>query len=276
MTPPTTRHSRWEPADLVQHQIVSAVAVRQKNSPRVVFKGGTLLRLCYRHDYRFSEDLDFDWVYEDNTKQAMQEFLDGVLKRASKEYGTRFDTKWGAHKLNIYWELPNAQTGVIYTDVKSRDFPGAQPTNAQWIILDRYEEINTADPILGYSPQSMLAAKLDCIADHNRLAARDYYDLLILLQDRSIDVAAALDEFTARYTAKHTHTGAGQAWFDIIFENAYQNEAELADRWNEITQTGMIQEPHQEFAAMFNTIADIAQHALDNYAASTQNAIPNR
>lgn len=269
MSPPTSRHRRWEPADLVQHQIVSAIAARQKNSPRVIFKGGTLLRLCYRHDYRFSEDLDFDWMHADSSKQAIQEFFDGVVKKASREYGTAFETKWGAHKLNIHWELPSAQTGVIYTDVKGRDFPGAQPTAEQWTILDRYGEINTANPILGYSPQSMLAAKIECIADQNRLAARDYHDLDCLLQDRSIDVNAALDEFTSRYGAKHPHTGADHDWFDIIFENAYQNEAELTDGWNEITQTGMIEGPHQDFAAMLHTIADTTQRALDNYGAST-------
>ena len=41
MSGPTSRHSRWEPVDLVQHQIVSAVAVRQQSVPRVMFKGGT-------------------------------------------------------------------------------------------------------------------------------------------------------------------------------------------------------------------------------------------
>lgn len=74
MSPPTSRHSRWEPADLVQHQIVSAVAARQQGVPRVVFKGGTLLRVCYRHDWRFSEDLDFDWIHTDDSKQAIHDF----------------------------------------------------------------------------------------------------------------------------------------------------------------------------------------------------------
>lgn len=58
-------HRRWEPADLVQHQVVSIIAAHQQRRPRVVFKGGTLLRMCYRRHYRYSEDLDFDWVYED-------------------------------------------------------------------------------------------------------------------------------------------------------------------------------------------------------------------
>ena len=73
----------------------------------------------------------------------------------------------------------------------------------------------------------MLAAKLDCIANPYRLAPRDYYDLNRLLQDPSLDTNAALDEFTARHQAAHPAT-AGRDWFDILFDNAYQHEAELA------------------------------------------------
>lgn len=206
MSTQTRPHSRWEPADLVQHQIVSAVAARQQNVPRVMFKGGTLLRVCYRHNWRFSEDLDFDWIHPDNTKPAIQDFFDRALNTASRTHRTEFDTKWGTNKLNIYWELPNAVTGVIYTDVKARHHPaGAEPTATNWTILDRYPQIDTTN-ILGYSPTSMLAAKLDCIANPYRLAPRDYYDLHRLLQDPAIDTNAALDEFTARHQAQHPAT----------------------------------------------------------------------
>ena len=272
MSPPTSRHSRWEPADLVQHQIISAIAARQQRVPRVVFKGGTLLRVCYRHDWRFSEDLDFDWIHTDDSKQAVHDFFDLVLMAASRAYGTAFDTKWGANKLNIYWELPKATTGVIYTDVKPRRHPGAPPTAVPWTILGRYPQIDTANPILGYSPTSMLAAKLECIADPRRLAPRDYYDLLRLLQDPSIDTGAALGEFTARHQAAHPST-AGRDWFDILFDNAYQHETELADRWAEITRTGMIQDSQRDFADIFDAIADATQHALNDYTASTRDTI---
>ena len=82
MSGPTSRHSRWEPVDLVQHQIISAVAARQQGVARVMFKGGTLLRVCYRRDWRFSEDLDFDWIHAcvkpgevHSSKRACQEGL---------------------------------------------------------------------------------------------------------------------------------------------------------------------------------------------------------
>ena len=267
MSGSTSPRSRWEPADLVQHQIVSAVAARQQGIPRVVFKGGTLLRVCYRHDWRFSEDLDFDWVHTDGSKQAMQEFFDGTLMWASRTYGTGFETRWGANKLNIYWELPGATTGVIYTDVKARHHRGAEPTAVQWTILDRYPQIDATKPVLGYSPASMLAAKLDCIASPHRLAPRDYYDLHRLLQDPSIDTATTLDEFTARHTAAHPPT-ADRDWFDILFDNAYQHEAELADRWIEMTRTGMIHDTQPDFAAILATVADALHKALDDYTAT--------
>ena len=78
MSAPTSRYSRWEPVDLVQHQIVSAVAARQQSVPWVMFKGGTLLRVCYRRDWRFSEDLDFDWIHADDTKPAIQDQFETV------------------------------------------------------------------------------------------------------------------------------------------------------------------------------------------------------
>ena len=118
----------------------------------------------------------------------------------------------------------------------------------------------------------MLAAKLDCIANPHRLAPRDYYDLHRLLQDPSIDTGAALDEFTARHTATQPPT-TGRDWFDILFDNAYQHETELADRWIEMTRTGMIQDPHPDFAAILDTVTDAVQHALDDYTATTRNTI---
>ncbi len=269
MSPLTSRPSRWEPADLVQHQIVSAVAGRQKNVPRAVFKGGTLLRVCYRYDWRYSEDLDFDWVHADDSKQAIHDFFDQVLRAASRAYDTKFETKWGSNKFNIYWEL-SGTTGVIYTDVKPRQHQGARPTVIPWVILDRYPQINIENPILGYSPVSMLAAKLDCIADPNRLAPRDYYDLNRLLQDSQIDTCAALDEFAARIQAA-SPAKTGRDWFDVLLENAYQHGTELAERWAEITRTGMIQEPRQDFNVILETITSVIHHVLENWQSSDVN-----
>ena len=66
LTEPDPAHSAAR--DLVQHHIVAALA--QADDPRLVFKGGTMLRVCALPDYRFSEDLDFDWRGAANGFQA--------------------------------------------------------------------------------------------------------------------------------------------------------------------------------------------------------------
>ena len=50
--------------DRIQHHVVAALAYgdRNRDPQRLVFKGGTMLRVCALPDYRYSEDLDFDWL----------------------------------------------------------------------------------------------------------------------------------------------------------------------------------------------------------------------
>lgn len=49
-----------EERDRVQHHVVASLAVL--SDPRLVFEGGTMLRVCGLPNYRYSEYLDFDWV----------------------------------------------------------------------------------------------------------------------------------------------------------------------------------------------------------------------
>ncbi len=250
---------------MVQHQVVSVIAACQQRRPRVVFKGGTLLRLCYRNDYRYSEDLDFDWVYDDDAKPTIQDFFDEVAKKTASRYKTVVATRWGAHNLNLEWQLPNDQTGVIAVDVKSRDFQGAGPSTAEWSIVGRHRGVDVSIPILGYSPESMLAAKLSCVADHNRLAARDYYDLLHLLQDDAIDKSVAFGEFTRRHTVASTDQKAKPDWLDTLLGNAYLNLDELTDRWDTLTRTGMTTMPHRDFGTVLETIHDALHQHLRHH-----------
>ena len=64
--------------DRVQHHVVAALA--QINDPRLVFKGGTMLRVCALPDYRYSEDLDFDWV---SSPTAFHNILADALDKAA-------------------------------------------------------------------------------------------------------------------------------------------------------------------------------------------------
>ncbi|WP_419943699.1 nucleotidyl transferase AbiEii/AbiGii toxin family protein [Candidatus Poriferisodalis sp.] len=263
-TRPAAPHA-WEPADLVQHQIVSVIASRQQDRPRVVFKGGTLLRVCYSHDYRYSEDLDFDWIHPDTTKESIRHFFDGVARRTQDRYNTSVTTRWGAQKLHLQWQTRDGQAGVIDTDVKRRTAHGVEPATALWPILPRHDSVDTSHPILGYTLESVLAAKFDCIANQQRLAPRDYYDLFRLLQDQRIDLDEAIREFAQRHKLQAPHVRPDADWFEIIFTGAHQNLEELTHRWEGLLQTGMIPEPHHDLDHLLDTITGAAQEPILAY-----------
>ena len=256
MSARTVARDIWAPADLVQHQIISVVASRQKGVPRVVFKGGTLLRICYRHAYRYSEDLDFDWTYQEHSKESIRDFFEDIARKTKTRYKTAVSTRWGAQKLHLEWESPEGQKGVIDTDVKQRNFYGVEPSTTLWPILGRHESVDASIPILGYSLESVLAAKFDCVANQERLAPRDYYDLFHLLQDQDVRVDASIREFARRYEQRNPHIGPNTDWLEVMFAGAFQNMEDLTERWNGLLDTGMIPEPHHEFENLLDTITD--------------------
>ena len=71
-----------EERDRAQHHIVAAVAY--KDDPRLVFKGGTMLRVCGLPDYRYSEDFDFDWV---GTPREFHTVLNAAVTHAAWSSG---------------------------------------------------------------------------------------------------------------------------------------------------------------------------------------------
>ena len=231
-----------------------------------MFKGGTLLRMCYQNEYRYSEDLDFDWIYQDGSKESIRDFFNDVARKTKLRYKTRISTNWGAQKLHLAWESQEGRTGVIDTDVKQRNFCGVEPVTTSWPILGRHEGIDISNPILGYSIESVLAAKFDCIANQERLAPRDYYDLFHLLQDQNIRVDESIREFARRYELRDSYIGANVDWFETIFTGAFQNMDELTERWNVLLDSGMIPGPHEEFETVLEMITSTAQTPIMSYS----------
>lgn len=244
----------WEDVDLVQHQIISSVATQQKRHPKVCFKGGTLLRSCWQRDYRFSEDLDFDWLAEDDaTKEEIHDFFSRALSKASKRFGGEYEARWGAHNMRIDWEFGD-RAGTIKLDVKHRAFDQVRPGMREWPIIDRYPQIPTGDKILGYSLESVLAAKLDCALSPDRVAPRDYYDLSRLMADPTIDRHAALSEFLRRRTLHDPSIPLTGDWQSSIFDSLTAKMAVLEARWNVIVNNGMIPDPAPQFDEIISTL----------------------
>lgn len=259
----------WRDADLVQHQIISSVAAQQKRRPKVCFKGGTLLRVCWQRDYRFSEDLDFDWLDEAHgAKEEILGFFSRALSRAAKRFGGEYEVRWGAHNMKVDWEF-GGRAGAMKLDVKHRDFAQVAPSMREWQVIDRYPRIPTQDKILGYTLESVFAAKLDCALSPDRAAPRDYYDLGKLMDDPAIDRHAALAEFLGRRRKHDPSFAAAGDWQSSIFDSTAAKMPALEARWNVIVGNGMIPDPAPTFD-------DIVSTLLDGLAGMPDIGIPER
>ena len=257
------RHDTWHELDVVQHQIVSTVAARQENRDKVCFKGGTMLRSCWKRDYRYSEDLDFDWLDGGEAdKGTIYTFFDNALKQAHRRFGTKYELNWGANTLNIAWQTRNG-SGLLRMDVKHRDHSKVLPTRKYWTLIDRHPRIPFDVPILGYALESVLAAKLSCAITGSRVAPRDYYDLDRLLADPEIDKDAAVEEFRSRLAIESPSTSESEDWLSPIFDAVYLKMPRLEERWSAVVDAGMIPQSsgslEQVVARVFDMLVEVSQ-----------------
>lgn len=145
---------------------------------RLVFKGGTLLRLCYFEGYRYSADLDFSAV-------------DGLTVDAARAL---VDTAIGACRARL--ELPvleltdadGAPPWVTYVGplgAKPRklklDISGDEPVSSRTRVAlqRRWPDLPDDAAIDAYTLDEVSAEKVRCIAE--RLQCRDLYDMHELL-----------------------------------------------------------------------------------------------
>ncbi len=220
------------------------------------FKGGTLLRACWQHDYRFSEDLDFDWLdSEAANKDAIYNFFARVTSRASKQFGGEYSVRWGAHNMRLDWVF-DGQSGAIKVDIKFRGQSQTEPTYQEWEIIGRYPRVPTPHKILGYSLESVMAAKLACIVVPDRKASRDCYDLYRLMNATGINRDAVLEEFVEWLRLSDSSFRVGDDWQSLVFDSVDAKLPYLEDDWATMTTNEMISGRAPRFNDMILNILD--------------------
>ncbi|MGB9112493.1 MAG: nucleotidyl transferase AbiEii/AbiGii toxin family protein [Acidimicrobiales bacterium] len=151
---------------------------------RLVFKGGTLLRLCYFDDYRYSADLDFSAIDGLNSADAV-----AIVATAVEACRRRIEAPT--------LEVSDADDGTAWVSYVGP--LGARPRKIKLDISDdelvesherlrlypRWPDLPDSAAIEGYSLYEVGAEKLRCIAE--RLQCRDLYDLHELLDGKHID-----------------------------------------------------------------------------------------
>ena len=260
--------------DRIQHLIVAAIAARQRRRPRLVFKGGTLLRSCWREDYRYSEDLDFDWV--DPPGAASEDlglFVRDALKGAARAGGVDLELRVRRGRMAVLWADPRGTSGVLRVDARRRDHPGYVAETRDWYLRRRYEDVPTDNPIVGYTLDAVLAAKLACLAEPRRAAPRDYYDVNELLRSGEVDATRAVRAFLDLHYPDPAARPSLSRLDDVILGAGYEHFDVLESEWDKSAAQGLVPVAGQDFAAIFEGVETQLAAALTRLDPPTEPGI---
>lgn len=226
--------------DRIQHDLVAALAEGDavREPQRLVFKGGTLLRACGLPDYRYSEDLDFDWM---GAAAGFRAALADAARAASGS-GTFLDLP--VEPPRSHPQGKGIATSVLWT---YQGLTGAIPVDAtliaaielptqHWPIRRHPDTPTHGHPIRGYTLEAVLSDKLSCIS--HRRASRDFYDIDQLLS-HGVDMDTAWDIYIDHYANLRHHYG----WrpFPTDIRTSYTRRLpQIAAQWDIDVGNGVI------------------------------------
>jgi predicted nucleotidyltransferase component of viral defense system len=154
------------------------------NDPRLVFKGGTLLRLCYFESYRYSADLDFSAIDGLSLTDALALVAEAVTAcRQRLELPTlTISTDDGTTPWITYVGPLASNPCRLKLDISDSELV---ETHRRVALHPRWPDLPEASAIEGYTLDEVGAEKLRCIAE--RVQCRDLYDLYELLAGNFIE-----------------------------------------------------------------------------------------
>ena len=245
--------------DVVQHHVVAALA--EIGDERLVFKGGTLLRVCVFESYRWSEDLDFDWA---GSPKEFRALVDAAVAQAAASIDIPLATE-AAGAVNVNIVAADASTVAPIraeaTVLAERD--DSVPTRL-WPINRRWGIGADTAPILGYTATAVTADKLRCLA--RRSAPRDIYDLDQLARSPQVDLTQAWNLYAASYNDPAREYGRRNHPADI--RSTYLGRRDrIARGWHDLQQQGQFP-PEADFDETFDRVDRDITEQRDTWANS--------
>ena len=191
--------------DYVLGWVLAGISQHAEIAPNWVFKGGTCLKKCYFETYRFSEDLDFT-IIEDN--QLEQDFLIGCFKDISEwiydvvgivipKDTIRFDVyenNWGGISAQgrIGYQGPLQRKGDpprIKLDLTTDEILALDPATRD--IHHPYSDLpDEGFKVSCYCFEEVFAEKFRALAERER--PRDLYDVIHLYRHEELNTDHAL------------------------------------------------------------------------------------
>ena len=176
--------------DYVLAHAISTIANYDKEN-RLVFKGGTSLRLIHFEDYRYSADLDF------SVQVGMREEAITLVDEAFRSRGHAFPQLMldRGDQLRVLYVGPLGRERYVKLDLALDELV---VNTERKPIRPRWDDVPAAE-VAVYTLLEAASEKLRSILQ--RLQCRDFYDLYILLYVERVDRQEAVELF--RRKARH-------------------------------------------------------------------------
>jgi predicted nucleotidyltransferase component of viral defense system len=177
--------------DYALAHIVAAIA-KQGEGSKLVFKGGTALRLCHFEDYRYSADLDFS-VMGGSLKDALDTMAHGLGAVGGSLNGVRLTED---NPPRIAYIGPLGRERTIKLDLADDELVFDTERRG---LLPRWSDLPRGTAVHVYTLLEIAGEKLRCVLQ--RLQCRDLFDLHLLFEEAAVEPAEAASVF--RLKARH-------------------------------------------------------------------------
>lgn len=185
--------------DYIISWILQCIAMHDKLSKMIVFKGGTVLKKAYFEYYRFSEDLDFTLLNDKISNQQIFNYFNKVFEYVKEETNIPLKiTDNNEHEdggINFYINYIGPLGGFgankqIKVDISRSELLEFKPVY-QNIFLSYTDQ--SEHKLLCYSLEEILVEKLRSVMQ--RMQARDFYDIWYLLEKHGLEIDFYINEF---------------------------------------------------------------------------------
>lgn len=183
---------------VLSHIVAQLHRLQPSDGGRLVFKGGTALRLVHIGDYRYSADLDFTLI--DGSLEAANAAMADILV-AAREHARlpMLELAEGDSPSIVYvGPLEAAKPRRIKLDVSDSEV--VESVEQLAILSGIWSDLPPAVTFDVYPIEEIAAEKLRCIIQ--RVQCRDLYDIYRLVEDVGVNLAEIRPLFERKAEAK--------------------------------------------------------------------------
>jgi predicted nucleotidyltransferase component of viral defense system len=185
----------------------------------LLFKGGTLLRLCFYEDFRYSADLDFSIVTM--PAEGALDVLKSALKLCAETIGLSELELVEEDVMTVRYSGPLGRMREIKVDIASDELV-LESTEVS--LLRRYPDQHEGTQLASYTLNEATAEKVRCVIQ--RSLCRDVSDLHRLFVREGVDVDVVWPMFEEKARARGVDP-------DLFAERLGSRTPDYKARWEE-------------------------------------------